>query len=480
MAHTERNNLTYKELLGESWVAWGLVLLYLVLMITNPRLEPVNLGLFVIGGDVLAGILILPAIVMAMNAWALTEMWLGRRPPGWWREHGVMKRLHHVFKEGETAGIAIALIVLACQYARGGLHEPHWEHGHPKYLELLIGSAALMGIMSAGNMAAPRMLPVLHLAERIGGTRFALMLGSLLTSFAGPAAATFLATAFKPRTPEANKDKVVTGIATAQGSGAGLIPYASPAVLIVWAVLRTKFGWGLGELFLFVGVGCILHVVLTCAVVKVYLVPATEEAKDGKRTPITAYWPLLLLTIVVLANMTIELHDLKLSTMVLNLAVAVWALWASLKQDGKINWQPILLGFLLMGLDIVGSEGEPLINAIASLIPKTLPVLLIALLLWWVTAITSHFADNALATRVYIMPAAALAALHGHGNLFAASVLLGGLFGGFVLIPANLLNFILAKLFGITPGAWAKAAWKWYPTCVAHILWLIVIYLMNW
>jgi predicted cation transporter len=470
MELVKQKDMTLMQVFLQSWLAWGLLCAYVALSLGHDNTDPRLLGALALG-----------AIVLAMNGMAKTELWFTSRSPDWWRKHPILKAIHHVHNEGEMAGVAVAVVILLCQLGRGG---------HPHYA--VNEAFALAGIMSAANLAVRRMMPILKLTERLFGTWGAIVVGSLLASVTGPAAAIFLAGYFKPRTPESEKVRVTTGLATAMGSGAGLIPFASPPILIVWAVLQKQFGWGISDLLLFVGVGAIFHVALTAWSVRKLITPPKEAEAMEDRTPWFAYWPLALLFMVVAVNMSLESHKQVVATWVMNALVTVWALAAlgGAKAHGEVengeekpqgqtrDWQPVILAFLLMGLEIVGGEAGPLIEWIASFIPQTLPVWLIAILLWWVTAFVSHFADNALASRVFITVAVTLAAALGaiYAALLAAAVLLGALFGGFVFVPANLPNFKLKKEFGVSEGEWAASAWRWYWTGIAHIIWLLIIY----
>ncbi|MDD5055106.1 MAG: hypothetical protein PHZ00_02445 [Candidatus Peribacteraceae bacterium] len=446
----------------QSWIAWSLIIAYIILAVASPATENLNLWM---GG------LAIVAILLGMNGLARTELWLTSRGPAWFRKHPVARVLHHIHNEGELAGIAIAGIVLLAQLHRG-------VHVHFALTEAF----TLLGIMSAANLSVRQMMPIMSLVERFTGTWGAIVVGSFLSSLTGePAAAVFLSEYFKHRTAPQDKERVATALGATIGSGGGLLPFSAPPILIIWAILRSTFGWGLGDLLVLVGVGCLLHVTLVAWKLRPRIQPSNASSH---RLTLKDTWPLLVLAVTVGLNVSYDTHHWTLLTWGWDAAIGIAALIAALQnprivesegheQQGRgRHWQPLTLGVLLMGLEIVGTEAEPLLHALAGLIPENAPILLVALMLWYATAFTSHFADNALASRVFITVAASLTAVLGHGDLLALSVVLGALFGGFLLIPANLPNFAIAAEFGISSGGWARTAWRWYWSGIGHIVWI--------
>lgn len=461
------------EALVESWVAWALLCAYITLNIVWGGAP----NMLVLGG------LALLTILLAMNGLARTELWMTSRSPQWFRHHPVARVLHHVHNEGEMAGIAISAVVLVFQLVRG-------VHVH----FALVEAFTLLGIMSAANLAVHQMMPIMSRIEGRLGVLGAIVLGSLLSSLTGePAAAIFLSEFFKNRVQKKDREKVATALGATIGSGGGLMPFSAPPILIVWAILQKQFGWTLTDLWMFVGGGCVLHVLIVAwklrhMILTLELVekPATEE----KKVRIVEFWPLAVLVAVVALNVTYEFHHLTALTWSVDGLVGVWALVRALRDPSVVEtegheqeghgreWQPLTLALLLMGLEIVGVEAEPLLMHLAGFIPETLPTFAVALMLWYATAFTSHFADNALASRVFITVAAALTATLGNGDLFALSVVLGALFGGFLLIPANLPNFAISAEFGVSSGGWASTAWRWYWSGIVHVIWIGAMYIV--
>jgi len=475
----ERNGIVLLEAIMQSWLAWGLLWAYVTINITQHPPDPLW-----------SGGLALMAILLAMNSLARTELWWTRKSPEWFREHPFARIFHHFHNEGELAGIFVAGVVLVCQLLRQ-------EHPHFAFAEAF----ALLGIMSAANLAVHRMMPIMAAVERISGKWGALVIGSLLSSFTGePSAAVFLSEYFRNRTPGHQKNLVATGLGATIGSGGGLLPFSAPPILIVWAILGREFGWGLGHLLLYVGGACVLHVAVVAWRMRSLIDAADPRQKMPKDGSVFRWWPLALLTAVVVLNMTFEFHHLTVLTWVIDALVAVWALVYSYldnpdtavderelpvevheNQHGESSgrWQPITLALLLMGLEIVGKEAEPLLQSLAAAIPTMVPALVIIMALWLLSAVTSHFADNALASRVYITVAVSLSTVVGHANLLAMAVILGALFGGFLLIPANLPNFAISKKFNVTPGGWAGIAWRWYWSGVVHVAWITAWYIFS-
>lgn len=464
------------EAIAQSWLAWGLLWAYVTLQLTQQLPDPLW-----------SGGLALMAILLAMNGLSRTELWWTSRSPEWFRHHPFARRFHHLHNEGELAGIFVAGVVLGCQLLRH-------EHIHFAFVEAF----TLLGIMSAANIAVSKMMPIMAGVERLFGKWGALVIGSLLSSFTGePSAAVFLSEYFRGRTPAQQKNKVATGLGATIGSGGGLLPFSAPPVLIVWSILGREFGWGLGHLLLYVGGACVLHVVVVAW--KMRHLIAAAEPRQPETGSILRWWPLALLAGVVALNMTFEVHHQAALTWGIDALVGVWALVLSYRDnpdtavdereiplenhehahESSGRWQPLSLGVLIMGLEIAGTEAGPLLQALASAIPTSAPALIVILVLWFLSAVTSHFADNALASRVYITVAASLAAVMGYGNLLAMAVVLGALFGGFILIPANLPNFAIAKKFGVSPGGWAGTAWKWYWSGVIHIVWITAWYIFS-
>ncbi len=470
------------EAIAQSWLAWGLLCAYVALNITQSLPDPLW-----------AGGLSLAAILLAMNGLARTELWLTSRSPAWFRSHPFARWLHHVHNEGELAGIFCAGVVLVCQLLRQA-------HPHFAFAEAF----TLLGIMSAANIAVHRMMPIMSAVEKLSGKWGALVIGSLLSSFTGePSAAVFLSEYFRGRTPADKKNRVATGLGATIGSGGGLLPFSAPPVLIVWAILGREFGWGLGQLLLYVGGACVLHVAVVAWRMRHDIAayqPLPQQPQPAGDHPLRGWWSLPLLAGVVGLNMTFEFHQLKIFTWGVDIIIAVTALVLSYGDnpdtaadehalpaeaheqphgESSGRWQPVTLALLLMGLEVVGTEAEPLLQWMASAIPVSAPPLLVVLALWLLSAVTSHVADNALASRVYITVAVSLTAVMGHGDLFAMAVILGALFGGFLLIPANLPNFAIAKKFGVTPGGWAGTAWRWYWSGVVHVVWITLWYCFS-
>lgn len=451
------------EAISFSWLAWAALFGYIAVEISH-------------GNPLVAGGLILAAAILAMNGLARTDFWLTSRGPNWWRHHKYLRFFHHITDEGELAGIFIGLIALSLLYFNGA-----HEHIHFAYKEAF----TLLGIMSAANLAVLHMMPVMSFLEKIGGVKLVIIGGSLLSSLTGePAASVFLADYLKKRVDEKDRAKLATGLATTIGSGGSFMPFAAPPILIVWGVLASKFGWGIPELISFVGVGCFFHVFITTFRFSKYIkiIEPTTKKMSSKGV---IY--LILLSIVILW------HIFYPSTLlwIFDAIIGFTSWFVANKKYKNCNeddmeeaftakWQPLILAALLMALEIIGIVADPLITTIAQQIPTTWPPLAIAFALFFITTWTSHFADNALASRVFIMIPVALIPVFSQpiAALLAASVIMGALFGGFLMIPANLPNFYLARAFKVTPGAWIRVSWHLYLTIIAYIGWIVLKYFL--
>ena len=451
----------FLEALLSSWIAWTALFVMVGVMLSD-------------GSPLISGAAVLVAAILGMNGLARTDMWLTSSGPNWWRKHKFFKIFHHITDEGELAGIfvgVIALIMLFVVGKGGHLHFPYME------------AFTLLGIMSAANIAVQYMIPVMGVIERFFGIRGVVIVGSLLSSLTGePAASVFLAEYVKNRVSAEDKPKVATGLAATIGSGGGLMPFAAPPILIVYAILVSEFNWGIPTLIAMVGAGCIAHVITSSFWFTKYIKPNEGSHKkiDMKGVALLAMMAVVVLWHIFYPGLALWIADGALGLISWYLAHKKYKDCSEeLREDGfTAKWQPIILAVLLVALEIIGVIAEPLITAVALQIPATFPPILIIFTLFFMTAWVSHFADNALASRVFIVVAVVLKGTFGMelGSLFAAAVVMGALFGGFLLIPANLPNFYLARAFKVTPGAWVKVSWILYPSGIAYVIWMLVRY----
>ena len=445
---------SFRQTIWRSWLSWLLLLAYVWL----------NLSTY---NPIIGGALALLAILLAMNGLAQTQQLFLVDDQHWWKRHPILYHLHKIFDEGEFAGILFALIFWFFMILRGG---PIFSQGAEHFVT---GPLTLLGIMSAANLAVRNMSALLNWLERRLGLYWAIVIGSCFSSFASLGAAVFIGDYFVARVSQKNRAAAATGFASSIGSGMGITPFAAPPVLIVWPSLVGTLGWNISTLALWVGVGSLLHVLVSTWRLRSLIdkdIPL-PTIRHGFPTP------LLGLLLIVGANILDAQH---LVTWALNLSAGVIAWQAG--RDYPSRWQALVLSLLLAGLELVGRETDPFIQAVANYIPVDLPPLLLAWILWYATAFTSHFADNALASRIFIGVAIALGskldAQLSDGSrmtdLLAASVVLGAIWGGFVLIPANLPNFRLARVFQVTPQEWAQSALKNYYliTIWIHPLWI--------
>jgi predicted cation transporter len=429
---------------------------------------------------ILAGGLILIAAVMSMNGWMRSDLAVKTEGEHWWRHHPILKPLHFITNEGELAGILVGGVVIVMMVVTGHVHDLQHAIQHNFHLGL-----TLYGIMSAANLAVIHMLPIMAFLEDRFGTRAAVILGSLLSSLTGePAAAVFLGDFIKDRVRDEDRSIVATGLAAAIGSGGGLMPFAAPPVLIVWGTLSMIFGWGIPQLIAYLGVGCVLHVV-TSSFAFVDKIQPRNGTNEGHRLTKQSILPLGWLTILIVWH--IEAPGMLLWGA--DIATGILATLSAKQQFAKMPnssheevftamWQPLILGVLLLAIELIGHAGDPLVKAIAAQIPNDWSPLAIGYILFIATAVVSHFADNALASRVFMAVPVAMISDPSVGlpigSFLAACVVMGALFGGFLTIPANLPNFYIARVFRVDSKAWLKVSWKLYLTGIAYVLWIVI------
>lgn len=461
MVQKQEERIEFQELLLKSLVAWTLIAGFVASRLSG-------------GSVVFAGVCILGGAMLAMNSLGRLDHLLHLFPK---MNGGLVSRIaHRITGEGELAGILVGVIAGVVLAVQG-----QWGSVHIRYSEAL----TLFGIMSVANMTARHVIPIMAWIERCGGKKAGSWLvvtaGSLLSSITTEAAAAvFLSEYLKKRVAPGDRGRMAVGLAAAIGSGGGLLPFAAPPVLIVWGTLHATLGWGIGDLILLVGGGCVLHVVLTAFLVRGIIQP---RADDEHTTPSRGgALPLLLLGGLVAAHVFIPGRVVY----AVDALVGLWNIWLAHRQYRDCpehvreeaftaKWKPLIFGVLLVALEVIGVAGDPAIAALAKFIPSSWPLWAVGLVLFWVTATVSHVADNALASRVLIPAAIELAKafqVSGADDFLAACVLMGALFGGFLLIAANIPNFVIAAIFGVSAAEWWRSARRLYATIAAYVVWI--------
>ena len=457
------------------------------------------------GGDErVASGLILFAAVMGMNGWIKTDLFFTAKGPGWWRKFPIFGKLHKIAHEGEFAGIGIGFCGLfALLYQGKEFHIP------------INQCLTLLGIMSAANIAKDHMRPVVGLMEKKTNKGGALGLSALFSSFVGePAAAIINGNYFRRRVSVKNAVVVAVGMAAAIGSGGGLIFFAAPPLIIIWEVLETFFHWNMLSLLFYLGVGCVLHVSLATWRYKPYVDdhdPNMEYPKFTQKDTL----PLALIAVAVIFHLLAAIKgkaldpNLKHALWGFDILVGVLNIYLSRKKYAYLTsestqelkeeahsstWLPLILAVLLAQLDIIGFVADPLIldlgGRVTALVQANfspfIQPLALSIAFFFISAWTSHFADNALATRVYITIPKQMIIDKVLGrraaSLIAAGVSAGGLWGGYVMVPSNLPNFALRRIFDITPGQWFQKGREFrflYWTCIAYLTWLAACWGMT-
>ncbi|MDA1316844.1 MAG: hypothetical protein O3B87_02350 [bacterium] len=478
---------TLRFLLQRSWGAWIAFAAFIFFFSTQ--------------GYAFAGLFIIISAVMAMNGLAKTDLVLAHRTPAWWKKHPTLKVLHFINSEGEMAGIFIGVLTLIVI----GLVNPqdlsriHWPIGEV---------FTLYGIMSFANWTVHHMVTIMTIVEKYTGKFGVIFLGSLLSALTGePAAAVFLSEYLGDRVTPQNKAKLATTLAGSIGSGGGWLPFSAPPILIIWGILSHEFGWSILDLMLFIGLGCVTHAFIVSLIARKYIKDPEEKLsikylKSALYTfgflgalvlaHIFAHGPFLwLMDAVIGINVSFTLAQLYKDRLTALVIAKKLNTEEMRRQDDEYEhmaekafsstFQPMLLAFLLLALEVIGHAAEPFIEIIAETIPESWPLLVTGLFLFYVTAVVSHFADNALASRVFIVVAVAFMGHLGAaaGNFLAIAVVYGALFGGFLMIPANLPNFAISRAFHVDAGRWMKNAIGLYWTGIVYvgalILWSILL-----
>lgn len=442
--------MTDKDLLRESLIqSWlGLGTLFAFFISVYFHLSTIILGAL--------------AVIMAvlfMNGLGKTEIIFATRSPSWWKEYKAFHIFHHLTNEGELAGILVGVILFVYLYSSGQAHSVHLPYA---------AALALGGIMAAANMATSDIIPLLNRLERYITVWGAVLVGTLLSSLTGAASSVFLSKYLLDRVDKKNKDEVGLRLSAGIGMGNGILPFVAPPILIVWALLQEKLGWSLLDLLFYVGIIAIFYSGFITYKIKNLVLPNLHEGVNQK---IFSSF-LLLLLVVLFCN--VVAYD-NIFVMALNGIVLILGVVKGVDFNDK--WQPVILGLLLIALEIIGHMADPFITwLVKSIIPENMPIVILGILLFATTAWVSHVADNALASRIFVAVILTMPQAVNYGDFLIASVLIGALFGGFLLIPGNIPNFPIARIFEVSSGAWLKAGLKIYWTAIIPIVWIILLY----
>jgi len=444
----ENVSSTLKQIMFESWLGLGFLAIFLLL--------------WTIGIDtpIVIGFLAVMMTVLFMNGLAKTDLLFGNKYPNWWKNNRFFHLLHHIQGEGELAGVMVGIILLIYLYAQG--------HGHAVHLPIY-AAFALSGIMAAANIATKSIIPIMNAMEKFIGVWGATWIGTMLSTLTGAASSIFVSQYLIDRVEVKDRDEVALRLSAGIGLGNGILPFVAPPVLIVWGTLQEKVGWGLGELFMMVGlIGIIYSGYITYNIKN--LVGEVILKTESKTQFFSKELAILLIVVVgnILAYTSNEM-------LILNGFVSLLSVY--LMEDFNSKYQPIILGFLLVALEIIGHVAEPFVNwAIMGILPKDMPLLALGIILFFITAWTSHIADNALASRILVGVLLTMGYSGGEMDFLVSAVLIGALFGGFLLIPANIPNFPIARIFSIDSGTWLKEALKIYWTTIIPVIWIVGLY----
>lgn len=387
------------------------------------------------------------------------------------------------------------LLCAAGYYASqaGGHSVPHY---HVPWAAVL----TIVGIMTAAKNAMSEVLKAVDSIERKIGAIPTLILVALLAAITGEPANADIQTAYLlPRMPKDKRKRAVVGIgvAAAIGSGGGLTFFSPPAVIIIWAsVMVPVFGWTLMTLLMGVGLIVTAHVIACVLVYARHLEPLGEARKDMKVEGdyTTSNLSLLILALVVIGHILVALPNVMaiapwLSVVVygVDIVLGIYCLGVALvNQIGKTfslhrfehDILPLLIGGLLIAIDNIGVLADPGVVSGGSHIPLGwIPVeylaVALALMMFVITGGVSALADNALATKVFIvLPITiAMGLIKGGMSLEEASfianagalgVIVGALTWGWITVQGNLPNFPIRKAFSIEAAYWIGVALRTY------------------
>ena len=431
---------------GKSWLGLSMIALYVGFTLTGDN-------------QILTGAFAVFAAVLTMNGLANTEVLFPNRSPSYWRSHPILNFFHKIQSEGELAGVFIGIVIALCMFF--GEH----EHPHVSFAAVF----TLIGIVAAANLAIRDMKSVMIFLESKIGIGGALFVGAFLSSLSGAAASVFVCETYKNRVK--NPDEFAVKFAASLGLMNGVLPFVSPPILIVWgSILVGVLNWGIGDLALYVGVPATIYsVFLTWKIVPLIEAQQTTQLHTKKLS-------FFFYVLVVLVGLNLWDYQ-NILVMAANILVGITILVKGHDLHEKLA--PWILGALLAALEVIGAEATPFIQwLVGEVIPQNAPVFVVGIALFFVTAWISHVADNALASALILTAAVNSSFFVGNEGFISTSVLLGALAGGFLLIPANLPNFPIAKILKVESGAWLAQGIKIYYTMIFFPLWLVGLYFL--
>jgi hypothetical protein len=364
-----------------------------------------------------------------------------------------------------------------------------------KTSHVLPTAAALLAIMLLGRIAGPIVLSRLDNIEKfwtkIVGNKVAtiitLSIGSLSANIIGLAAGKAVAHYVKSklRNPDKYADAALA-TATSLGPGQALLPFAAPAVAIVWATMNTL---GIS----FADYALILYIPLLIGVILPWL-PLLQHLQPTQRLKDKSSYEQLFALLLLLATMTIAMWDVNSPTAIAISAIGITYGILNKKHNykGSHFWslhqqKELAIAILFIGIDLTGmfastafSEG---FKALTSLGGGLTGLIVVTALF---AAIATSFSDNALATVVgvpSVVLAAQAAGLPTETIQFLVGllVLCAVLFGLF--FPAsNLINLpTKQELFpkqgdaGKDIKIWSKASGKYYAIAVIPVIIYVVL-----
>lgn len=470
---------SWRRVILTSWFALLCLAMFALLLLE----ERMRVGGVQGWSSVMAGALALPAMVLAMNTMARTDIAVWQNPQ-WWVNHRIFRWLHLVSNEGEYAGIGLGAAFIGLWQAL--------SHHAISADEIPFGMGfTLLGIMSAAALVQDSLKPLVMKLEAffegiLGVGKWAVaVVGSASSSFIGePGGAHVLGNYFRDRTADDKRVVVSTSLAAGVGAGGALLWFAAPPILIVQDKL-TSVGWSLLTLQILVGLPAMLQVATVALRASSNLEDMNPSVvSEGDYSEVN-YWALLVFVVLVSAHIFTPTEFMPL-VFAFDLAVGmvnVFEQWTITVEEvgsrgvagidqhdfGRI-FQPVTLAVLLVVLEMIGHISAPAVEFVGSLlIVAGIEGFVLVLLLFLLTAVVSAFADNALASVVLVMiPLNFMTG--GEVHIGAAAVLMGALYGGIVLPPSNLPNFAFYRIFEVkTSSDWLEGSLGILPSGIVYI-----------
>lgn len=394
---------------------------------------------------------------------------------------GTLTRGHTLLAEGEIAGILVLGVctINAIILGNGNKLISTLEHN------LCHVAIPLTAFLSCAAVCQRFILSHMDNLERgltnVFGSKAALLITNAVIQLIGsitgePTAGTLNANYLKDRIPDGKTATVGVGIAAGVGVGGAFLPYAAPAILIVWTQLEAK-GFTITKLWLLLGPALLVHMIISNMMYSKQITRGVRDIKDENST-------IDILMFVWIAILAV-VHIIKIPGIIIIDSMTIIVSMLMIYRRQRVNLQsskPLLVGSLMVCLEAMSFMAEPGLNQGIKFI---VPVLkgnfwIILMLLFVIAGIITSFSDNALASLGLI---SVLGPLTGEMttsqiDMFIVSILAGAVGCGLYLHASNLPNFPIKDIIGREAKdqkLWSKASLKYYATSVPAMLIIILV-----